>query len=224
MGVLEIDERVFEIASKIDHTLLKPDTMKKDIDRLCEEAVEYGFAAVCIPPLFIQDAVKNLKETDVKVATVIGFPFGYNATAAKVEEAKNAFDNGADEIDMVINIAAVKNGRWSFVKNDIQSVTTIAHLHNKIVKVIIETGMFSDEDIKKACELCSEAEADYVKTSTGFNGEGASVEMIGKLRSYLPSSIRIKASGGIQTMDFAEKLIKAGADRLGSSSGVKIVS
>lgn len=221
-----MEEKIKELdlALKIDHTLLKPDVTMDQIKKLCEEAMEYGFVAVCVPPLFVQDVAKIVKGSGVKVATVIGFPFGYSATSAKVEEAKNAFDNGAKEIDVVMNVTAFKNQRWNYVKNDIQSVTTAAHLQNKIIKVIIESGVLTEEEILRACEICTEAEVDFVKTSTGFNGPGASIEVVKLMRANLPENIKIKASGGIRTRDFAESLIEAGADRLGTSTSVNLIA
>ena len=221
---MEDNIKVIDLAVKIDHTLLRPEVQFDDVKVLCREAMEHHFATVCIPPLFVQDAAKILRGSGVKVATVIGFPFGYSATSAKVEEAKNAFDNGAKEIDVVMNVTAFKNKRWSYVKNDIQSVTTTAHLQNKIIKVIIESGILTEEEILRACEICTESEVDFVKTSTGFNGPGASVDVVRLLRANLPENIRIKASGGIRTRDFAESLIEAGADRIGSSTSVNLIS
>lgn len=211
------------IASRIDHTNLKPDIDLDDVKQLCDEAAANHFAAICIPPIFVTEAVKMLEDHPVKVATVIGFPMGYNATSAKVEEIKNTVDKEVDEVDGVINIAAVKNGRWAYVKNDIQSMTTTAHLHNKVIKVIIETGLLTEVEIRKVCEICVEAEADFVKTSTGFNSRGASVADIRLLREILPEAVKIKASGGIKTREMAEKLIAAGADRLGASAGIQLI-
>lgn len=212
-----------EIASRIDHTNLKPDITLEEVKQLCDEAVKHGFAAICIPPIFTAEAVQVLEGKPVSVATVIGFPMGYNATSAKVEEIKNTVDKEVDELDVVINIAAVKNKKWAYVRNDIQSVTTAAHLNNKVVKIIIETGLLSKEEIGKVCELCTEAEVDYVKTSTGFNSRGATVQDVELLRKLLPDTIKIKASGGIREREFAEELIRAGADRLGSSSGINLI-
>ena len=212
-----------DIASRIDHTILHGDTTLAQVKKLCKEALDNGFAAVCVPPLYVQDAFKMLEETKVKIATVVGFPLGYSPTSAKVEEAKAAFTAGADEVDMVLNVAAFKSDRMSYVKNDIQSVVTAAHIHGKIVKVIIETALLTEKEIIKACELCASVEADFVKTSTGFAGAGATVEHVKLIRSVLPQQVKIKASGGIKTREFALELIDAGADRLGTSSGTKLL-
>jgi deoxyribose-phosphate aldolase len=210
------------LARKIDHTVLKADCTPEDVAQLCHEALEHGFAAVCIPPYYIKHAVNILEDSMVAVATVIGFPMGYSNTPSKVEEIKRAIDEGIDEVDVVINIAAVKDGNWNFVKNDIDSTTRAAHLKGKIVKIILETTLLTAEEIQKLCEICSEVGVNYVKNSTGFNGS-ATVEIISNLRNLLHEDVKIKAAGGIRTTADAEKLVAAGADRLGSSSGVQIV-
>lgn len=210
------------LAKKIDHTVLKADCTPEDIVQLCHEALEHGFVAVCIPPYYIKQAVNILEDSMVAVATVIGFPMGYSNTPSKVEEIKRAIDEGIDELDVVINIAAVKDGNWNFVKNDIDSTTRAAHLKGKVVKIILETALLTDEEIEKLCEICSEVGVNYVKNSTGFN-DGATVEIISKLRSLLHEDVKIKAAGSIRTTADAEKLVAAGADRLGSSSGVQIM-
>ncbi len=209
----------------IDHTLLKPDTTEKDIIRLCNEARQYGFGAVCIPPFYVKHAVELLEAgEDIKVATVIGFPMGYSATAAKVEEIKRAMDEGAHELDVVVNLCAVKNGNWNFVRNDIDSMTRAAHLHGRIIKIILETALLADEEIEKLAAICTEVSPDFVKTSTGFNGGGATVEMVRKLRGLLPDHIGIKASGGIRNAATMQQMIEAGATRIGTSSGVAIAA
>ena len=212
------------ISKFIDHTILKPDCSKSDVERICEEAVLHGFSSVCLPPFFVKDAANILEDKLVKVATVIGFPMGYATTAAKVEEIKRAMDDGADEVDVVINICAVKSERWNYVRNDIDSVTRAVHLKGKAVKIILETGLLAASEIKKLCDLCTEIGVNYVKTSTGYNADGASPETVAYLKTILPSSIKIKASGGIRTADQAKKLIDAGANRLGCSSSVQIVN
>ncbi|MFT5909195.1 MAG: deoxyribose-phosphate aldolase [Paraglaciecola sp.] len=210
------------LARKIDHTILKADCTPEDIVQLCHEALEYEFAAVCVPPYYIKQAVNILEDSMVSVATVIGFPMGYSNTPSKVEEIKRAIDEGIDEVDVVINIAAVKDGNWNFVKNDVDSTTRAAHLKGKVVKIILETDLLTTEEIEKICEICSAVGVNYVKNSTGFNG-GATVEIISTLRNLLHEDVKIKASGGIRTKVDAENLVAAGADRLGSSSGVQIV-
>ncbi len=212
-----------DLARFIDHTLLKQDCVADEIKRLCEDAIQYGFAAVCVPPYYVKDVSHILEKHPSKVATVIGFPMGYAATPAKVEEIKRAIDEGVDELDAVVNLCAVKNGNWNFVKNEIESFTTATHMRGKILKVILETGLLSEKEILKLCEICAEAQVDFVKTSTGFAGQGATVEVVSLLRNSLPKSIKIKASGGIRERHFAEQLIGAGAERIGSSSSVQMV-
>lgn len=212
------------LASKIDHTLLKADASEKEVKRICAEAKEHGFAAVCIPPYFVRKCKLWLKDSEVKVATVVGFPLGYSHTPAKVEEARRAIDEGADEVDMVINIIALKAGDWNYLKNELTSAATIVQLRGGKLKVILETGLLTEQEIIKACELCADMTVDYVKTSTGFTQVGATVETVKLLRAHLPKNIKIKASGGIREKEFALQLIEAGADRLGCSASVSIVS
>ncbi|MES2619525.1 MAG: deoxyribose-phosphate aldolase [Bacteroidota bacterium] len=212
------------LAERIDHTLLKADTSEKDIKKLCLEAKEYGFAAVCVPPYFVRKCKLWLNDSNVKVATVVGFPLGFAHTPVKVEEARRAIDEGADEIDMVINIIALKAGDWNYLKNELTSAATIVQLRGGKLKVILETGLLTEAEIIKACELCKEMSVDFVKTSTGFSDRGVTVESVKLLRANLPKSIKIKASGGIRDAAFALQLIEAGADRLGTSAGVSLVS
>ena len=183
-----------------------------------------SFFAVCVPPVYVGNAKKFLGKSKVKIATVVGFPHGYGNTLIKVEETKKAIEDGANEIDMVMNISALKNHQYKVVLDDIQSVVVTAHFHKAIVKVIVETCLLSDEEIVKACELCVQAEADFVKTSTGFSKEGATVEAVKLIRSTLPKKIKVKASGGIRTKSFALQLIEAGADRIGTSSGIQMIN
>jgi deoxyribose-phosphate aldolase len=212
------------LASKIDHTLLKADASEKEVKKICSEAKEFGFAAVCIPPYFVRKCKIWLSGTNVKVATVVGFPLGYAHTPAKVEEARRAIDEGADEVDMVINIIALKAGDWNYLKNELTSAATIVQLRGGKLKVILETGLLTDTEIIKACELCAEMTVDFVKTSTGFIKPGATVEAVKLLRANLPKSVKIKASGGIRDKEFALQLIAAGADRLGCSTSVSIIA
>jgi deoxyribose-phosphate aldolase len=212
------------LAARIDHTLLKADASEKEIKKLCAEAKEYGFAAVCVPPYFVRKCKLWLNDTRVKVCTVVGFPLGFAHTPAKVEEARRAIDEGADEIDMVINIIALKAGDWNYLKNELTSAATIIQLRGGKLKVILETGLLTNEEIIKACELCRDMTVDFVKTSTGTIQPGATVEVIKLLRANLPASIKIKASGGIRTKQFALQLIEAGADRLGCSTSVSLVT
>lgn len=208
------------LESHIDHTNLKPDASKIAIDQLCREAMENNFVAVCVSPYHVKTCVEKLKNTDVKIATVIGFPMGYATTPAKVEELKRAIDDGADEIDMVINIQALKAKDLVYVKNDIESLCTYAHLKNHILKVIIEIGLLTQEEIIAVCKICEAVGVDFVKTSTGVIGRGATTADIVLLRKLLPAKIKIKASGGIKDKQTALDLIEAGADRIGSSSSV----
>lgn len=212
------------IASKIDHTILKPDTSKEEITKLCNEAKQYGFAAVCVPPYWVRECKNQLRDSKVKISTVVGFPMGYSATPAKVEECRRAIDEGASEIDMVLNIIALKAGDYNYLKNELTSAGTIVQLRGGKLKVILETGLLTREEIIKACELCSQLSVDYVKTSTGYIEKGATVEDIKLMRAHLPKHIKIKASGGVKDKAAVLALIEAGADRIGTSRGVKIVT
>lgn len=211
------------IAAYIDHTVLKPTTTFQDIEKLCAEAIKFGFAAVCIPPLFVKKAKELLKAGPVKVATVIGFPFGYSAIEAKVAEIVLAIIDGTDELDMVVNLTAVKNNDWSFLANEINTILPIIRSKNKAIKIIIESGILTDEEITRCCDLYGACGVDFLKTSTGYAEKGATIEAVQLMRKHLADNIRIKASGGIKTFAFARQLIEAGADRLGCSSSVEIV-
>jgi len=213
-----------DIATIIDHTYLKPDCSTADVKVLCTEALHHGFKSVCIPPYYVFQAKKLLGESSVKICSVIGFPMGYSTTGAKVEEIKRACNDGVDELDVVVNIAAIKNNDWNAVSNDIESTTMISHLRGKKVKLIIEMGLLEEDEIVKVCELAIKSGVDFVKTSTGFNNTITTTEDISHLKSILPPSIKVKASGGIRTKADALAMIKAGADRIGTSSGVRIVS
>lgn len=210
------------LAPYIEHTILRPDCNQQDIITLCEEAVAHQFYGVCVPPYYVQLAKKTIKKAAVRIVTVVGFPMGYSTVAAKVEETKKAIISGADEIDMVMNIAAFKAGDFAAVQNDIQAVITACHLQNKQCKVIIETAYLNEEEIERACRICIDCEADFVKTSTGYAPTGATVEAVTLMRKILPAKIKIKAAGGIRDREFAEKLIQAGASKIGTSSGIKI--
>lgn len=213
------------VASFIDHTVLKADCTPSDIQRICTEARQYQFAAVCIPPYYVADAAQQLENSGVKVATVIGFPMGYATTSAKVEEIKRAMDDGADELDVVINLCAVRSNQWNYVRDDIDRMSTTIRLKGKVVKVILETGLLQEAEIIRLCEICKELTVDFVKTSTGFNGEGATVYTVELLKQCLQgTTVKIKASGGIRTREDAQRLIEAGAQRLGCSASVMIIS
>lgn len=210
-----------ELASMIDHTLLKPDATKEQVVKLCEEAKKYNFASVCINPSFVKTAYEILKGTPVKVCTVIGFPLGATTTMTKINETRDAVANGATEIDMVINVGALKARQYNIVKDDIYGVVGAAG--GNIVKVILETALLTDEEKIKACELSKEAGADFVKTSTGFGPGGATAEDIALMRKTVGKYMGVKASGGIRDFETAQKMIKAGATRIGASASVGIV-
>lgn len=211
------------IASYIDHTILKPTTQNADIDQLCAEAVQYRFAAVCVPPPYISRARSATQQSEVKTATVIGFPFGYSAIEAKVAEVKQAIADGVDELDIVINLCALKNGDWDYLSREIVACLQPIRLHRKVVKMIIESGILTDEELIKCCELYAKHKVDFVKTSTGYAEKGASVHAVRLMRANLPAEIEIKASGGIRNFAFAEELVLAGASRIGASAGITIV-
>jgi deoxyribose-phosphate aldolase len=211
------------IAPYIDHTVLKQSTTIAEVEKVCKEALEYGFAAVCVPPLYVKKAKEWLAESETKTTTVIGFPFGYCAIEAKVAEIVLAIVDGADELDMVVNISAIKNGDWTFIANEINTVMPIVRNKNQVIKVIIESGILTEEEIIKCCDIYGAAGVDYVKTSTGFAEKGASIHDVQLIRAHLADSVKIKASGGIRTYSFAKELINAGANRLGCSASVQIV-
>jgi deoxyribose-phosphate aldolase len=212
------------IAAYIDHTVLKSTTTQADIVKLCTEALENNFAAVCVPPLFVKMAKQMVTNSTVKVATVIGFPFGYSAIEAKVAEIILAIIDGADELDVVINISAIKNNDWQFLANEINTLMPIIRKQQKVIKIIIESGILTNAEIIKCCDLYGAAGVDFLKTSTGYAEVGATLEAVALIRKHLTNSIKIKASGGIKSYTFAKQLIDAGADRLGCSSSLKIVA
>ncbi|MBL7767412.1 MAG: deoxyribose-phosphate aldolase [Flavipsychrobacter sp.] len=210
------------IASFIDHTILKPTTTIGDIEKLCAEAVAYGFAAVCVPPPFVKRAVAILAPTSVKVATVVGFPFGYSATEAKVAETILAVVDGAQEVDMVINLVALRQQDWTYLQKEVALLVEVCHNKGRILKVIIESGILSEEEIIGCCEKLGPLGIDFMKTSTGYAEKGASVEAVQLMRKHLPPQVQIKASGGIRDFAFASALVEAGANRLGCSASVAI--
>lgn len=213
-----------QLNTYIEHTNLSADCVKEDIIKLCQEAIEHQFGGICVSPYYIQLAKKTIGKKPIKLVTVVGFPLGYSTVGAKVEEVKKAIIAGADEIDMVMNITAFKNGDMQTVLNDIQSVVTVCHLQNKKIKVIIETAYLNEEEIKLACKACIDCEVDYVKTSTGYGKEGATIDKLKLMRKVLPKKIKIKASGGIKTKKEALSFIEAGADLIGTSNGIAIIS
>lgn len=210
-----------ELNSYIDHTNLKLDSTLKDIEKLCDEAINYHFASVCVPPYYVPLAASLLKDSTVQVCTVIGFPNGYSTKEVKSYEAINAIENGADEIDMVININALKNKDYDYIKDEIEEIRDSIDGH--VLKVIIETSLLDDKEIEKMTKICNETYVNFIKTSTGFGSRGASLHDLEIINKYKNDILEIKASGGIKNEEDAESFIKAGATRLGTSSGVTIM-
>lgn len=209
-----------EIFKKVDHTALKAFTTWEDVAKLCDEAIRYNMATVCVPPCYI----KKIKETyadKVKICTVIGFPLGYNSTAVKFFETKQAIDDGADEIDMVINIAELKNKNYSYVEDEIKALRKVTE--NKILKVIVETCYLNKDEKIKLCDIVGRAKADYIKTSTGFGTAGADVADIELFKKYISPDVKIKASGGIRTKEEMEAYIYSGCSRIGTSSAISLL-
>ncbi|HEM6183110.1 TPA: deoxyribose-phosphate aldolase [Streptococcus suis] len=206
----------------IDHTILKPETTQEQVEKILAEAKEYDFASVCVNPTWVALAAESLKDSDVKVCTVIGFPLGANTPAVKAFETKDAISNGADEIDMVINIGALKTGNYDLVLEDIKAVVEASG--DKLVKVIIEACLLTDDEKVKACQLSQEAGADYVKTSTGFSTGGATVADVALMRKTVGPDMGVKASGGARSYEDAIAFIEAGASRIGASTGVAIMN
>lgn len=206
----------------LESTLLRPAMTDREVDLLIKEAMEEQFVGICVPPFWVKKVKRELKEQDIQVVTVIGFPFGFEATATKITETKEAILNGADELDLVWSQTAFHSG-MNWPKIEIAQIAKICHAEEKILKVIIETAYLSPEQIREACLICQDAGADFVKTSTGYAVSGAKVEDIQLMRATLLSTIGIKASGGIKSLDFALALIKAGADRIGTSSAKAIM-
>lgn len=211
-----------DIASIIDHTLLKPDATEEDIRKVCEEALTYSFASVCINPFWVKLVSRLLQNSTVKTCTVIGFPLGANTPEVKAFETKNAVMNGAEEVDMVINIGALKSGKYQEVKRDIEGVVKASGPHVK-VKVILETGLLTDEEKKKGSVLAMEAGADFVKTSTGFGPGGAIAYDVALMRKAVDGCLGVKAAGGIRSYEKAVEMVKAGATRIGTSASIDIV-
>ncbi|MDQ6787442.1 MAG: deoxyribose-phosphate aldolase [Acidobacteriota bacterium] len=209
-------------ASLIDHTLLKPEASESDIKKLCSEAVQYGFASVCVNPAWVKKAAEFLRGSDVPVCTVIGFPLGATISDVKAYETRRAIFNGAREVDMVINIGALKSGDDCTVEDDIRAVSEAAHENNVLCKVIIETALLTDEEKVRACLAAKNAGADFVKTSTGFAKGGATVADIALMRRVVGKDLGVKASGGVKGIEDAKAMVEAGATRIGASVGVKI--
>lgn len=205
----------------IDHTILKATASSADVQKLCEEAIEHEFYSVCVNGCYVADAKHLLQGTDVKVSAVVGFPLGAMTTASKVFEAKEAIENGASEIDMVINVAKLKDGEFDYVENEIRLIKEA--IGNNVLKVIIETCYLTDEEKVKVCELSLVAKADFVKTSTGFGTGGATYEDVKLMKSVVGDNAKVKASGGVRDKETAQKYVDLGAERLGTSSGIEIV-
>lgn len=207
-----------------DHTLLKPEATKDQIDKLCDEAKEYDFYSVCVNSCYVARCYENLKGTDVKIAAVIGFPLGACTTATKVFETEEACKDGATEIDMVLNVGMFKDADYDYIRDDIKSVVCAAEKYGAIVKVILETCLLSPEEIREACKLARDAEAAFVKTSTGFNAGGGAVEEdVALMKETVGDKLQVKASGGIRDYETVMRMIDAGADRIGASASVKVM-
>jgi len=220
---LGIDGISTEVAHLIDHTLLKPEATVQQITQLCHEALLHNFASVCVNPGHVKLAAQLLHGSDVKVCTVVGFPLGATSTQAKVAETEQALNDGATEIDMVINIGALKGGDDALVEQDIAQVVGAAHRRRALVKVIIETALLTNQEKVRACELSKKAGASFVKTSTGFSSGGATIEDVALMRRTVGPAVGVKASGGIKSLEDAKNMVAAGATRLGASAGVKII-
>jgi deoxyribose-phosphate aldolase len=216
-------EAAREVARYIDHTLLKPDATRDEILKVCEEGVRYGFASVCINPIWVRESACALRGSGVKVCTVIGFPLGANAPDTKSYEARRAIFDGASELDMVINIGALKSGDHDLVSRDIRGIVEVAHEVGFICKVIIETALLTDDEKVSACLIAKEAGADFVKTSTGFSTGGATAADVALMRRAVGGQMGVKASGGVRDLKQAQEMIRAGATRIGASVGVKII-
>ena len=213
-----------KLAKLIDHTILKPNVLDQEVETLCSEARKFGFASVCLNPSYIALAKSRLTGTDVKVCTVIGFPLGQNTTKTKIFEAEDALELGADELDYVVNISDVLNGRFDAVKAEMEQFSTLKQKHSILIKIILETCYLSLEQIAKLCQLAKEANLDFVKTSTGFGSGGATVEHVAQMRKTVGPEMGVKASGGIRSYEDAMKMVEAGASRIGASAGVAMVT
>jgi deoxyribose-phosphate aldolase len=211
------------IASYIDHTLLKAAGSSADFNKLCREAIENRFAAVCVPPFVVKQVMEVLQNSPVKTVTVIGFPMGYSSLRSKVTETQDAIADGADELDVVINLIALKNGDWTYLEKEMQELVTLIHEKERVLKVIVESGILTKDELYHCCKLYGGLGIDFMKTSTGYAEKGASVSDIQLMRKELPARVRIKASGGIRHYSFANELVAAGADRLGCSASLQVL-
>lgn len=222
-NLLNINLFFMPISSYIDHTNLKKDARLNEIEKLCKEAIKNRFASVCVPPYYIKTAAELVKDSEVKVCTVIGFPFGYCSYTAKAAEMRQAMEDGANELDVVINLAALKNQDFEYLEKEMKTIMRVAKSNFAVLKLIIETGLLTKKEIVQCCELYGGFEVDFIKTSTGFIEEGATVETVQLLRKHLPEEIQIKASGGIRNLKAAKSLLNAGATRLGCSNSLDII-
>lgn len=212
-----------ELAKHIEHTILKPDCTAQEVRQICEEALQHQFAGVCIPPLFVRDARRILgEESPVRIVTVVGFPMGYSAMAAKSEEIKRAAEDGADDVDAVANIAAIKSGNWTYVRRDLDSLARAAQIRGCALKVILECGLLTEEEIRQVCAMVEEIKIPFVKTGTGFHGHSATPDMVRMLRQFAPNA-KVKAAGGIKTAKAARQLLEAGAEKIGCSASLAII-
>lgn len=214
---------VKNIASKIDHTALKPETTASKVEELCSEALEYHFASVCILPVYVKIASHLLMNREPKICTVAGFPLGSTYTDVKVAEIEKCLEHGADEIDVVINIPDMVNGNYTAILKELEQITDICHLNNALLKVIIETALLNEDQKIEACKIVTDSGADYIKTSTGFSVGGATVKDVALLNKHTGKNVKVKASGGIKSAEFVMELIEAGAERIGTSAGLKII-
>ncbi|MFD1468176.1 deoxyribose-phosphate aldolase [Hymenobacter caeli] len=212
------------LAARIDHTLLRPDCTEAQIRQLCQEAAAHGFASACVPPCYVALAAALLEGSRTAVCTVIGFPLGYATSLVKFREAEVALADGARELDLVLNISALKSGHVARVQAEVQDLADLAHVHDALLKVIIETALLDAAEVELACGLCAAAGADHVKTSTGFASRGASPDDVRLMRRVLPAAVKIKAAGGIRTRAAALALVAAGADRIGSSNSLTLIA
>ncbi|MBK6611165.1 MAG: deoxyribose-phosphate aldolase [Sphingobacteriales bacterium] len=214
----------YKLAKLIDHTYLKPNTSLADINRVCAEAKKFDFAAVCVPPCYLERCTEILLGTNIGIATVIAFPMGYADGVSKIAEINFAADKGATEVDVVINLGFVKDERWNDLFSEINTLCAFALHKNLLLKLIIEAGTLNPDELLRVCQICTQANVPYVKTSTGMNGPGANPDMIQTMRNVLPSHIQIKASGGINNRQQALDLVYAGANRLGCSQSVMVIT
>lgn len=211
------------IAGRIDQTLLKPSISKEEQSEFFDSLQKYPFASACVPPFLVAETAQLLKDSNTKICTVVGFPLGHVTTGLKLMEAVQAMESGATEIDAVINLTWVKQEKWSALTEEVGQLALVTHMKGAILKVIIETGLLTESEIRSICSVCIEGEADYVKTSTGFNGPGATEADVKLIRQILPEKMKVKASGGIRDFETFNNLCLAGADRIGTSSGIKII-